>query len=200
MPQEISTEPDRRRNFEKSVIMRDGRNGMSRRIGYCLLASSLVVSCVTTVLAEPNDSSDTGTLDHAIEHYIRSHPEVVEEALKSLEMKRETERRVRIRQAIAAHHDELLHDPDSPVSGNPSGDVTVVEFFDYQCGYCKRVAGSVTKLQQEDPGVRVVYKDFPILGEVSVFVARAALAAQAQGKHQVFHEALLASKKDMSLD
>src|SRR5262249_44296462 len=102
-----------RRNVEKSVSIRDGRNGMSRRIDssvVCLLASSIVVSCVTTVLAEPNDSSDTSTLEQAIEHYIRSHPEVVEEALKSLEVKRETERRVGIRQAIAAHHDELLHD------------------------------------------------------------------------------------------
>src|SRR5262249_8657858 len=146
-----------RRNVEKSVSIRDGRNGMSRRIDccvVCLLASSIVVSCVTAVLAGPNDSSDTGKLEQAIEHYIRPYREVVEEALKCLEVKRETERRVGIRQAIVAHHDELLHDPDSPVSGNPSGDVTVVEFFDYQCGYCKRVAGSVTKLQQEDPGVR----------------------------------------------
>jgi protein-disulfide isomerase len=191
------------RNFEEPTLIRDRRNGMSRRINCCLgslLASSIAFFCVTTVLAEPTDSSDPSTLDQAIARYIRSHPEVVEEALKALEVRRETERRVRIRQAISAHQNELWYDPDSPVSGNPSGDVTVVEFFDYQCGYCKRVAGSVTKLQQEDPGVRIVYKDFPILGEASVYAAHAALAAHAQGKHQLFHETLLASKKEMSLE
>ena len=137
-------------------------------------------------------------LDQAIEQYLRLHPEVIEQALKSLEMKRQEDQKMRITQAIKEHRNELLHDSDSPVSGNASGDVTVIEFFDYRCGYCKRVAGSVTQLQQDDSGVRVVYKDFPILGDLSVFAARAALAAQAQGKHQLFHEALLASEHDLT--
>ncbi|MGZ9190337.1 MAG: DsbA family protein, partial [Nitrospira sp.] len=89
-------------------------------------------------------------------------------------------------------------DPTSPVSGNPSGDITVVEFFDYRCGYCKRVAGAVTQLQKDDSRVRVVYKDFPILGEASELAAKAALASNAQGKHQAFHEALLAAKGEMT--
>ena len=70
----------------------------------------------------------------------------------------------------------MLRDPESPVHGNPSGDVTVVEFFDYRCRYCKAVAGSVTQLLKDDPKVRLVYKDFPILGEVSVIASKAALA------------------------
>ena len=74
----------------------------------------------------------------------------------------------------------------------------MIEFFDYRCGYCNRVAGTVTQLQKDEPGVRVVYKDFPILGEASVFAARAALAAQAQGKHQAFHEAMLASENELT--
>jgi protein-disulfide isomerase len=92
----------------------------------------------------------------------------------------------------------LLQDPASPVSGNVNGDVTVIEFFDYRCEYCKRVASAVTQLQKEEPGVRVVYKDFPILGEASVFGARAALAAWKQGKHQAFHEAMLASANELT--
>ena len=99
---------------------------------------------------------------------------------------------------MATHQEELLRDPASPVSGNLNGDVTVIEFFDYRCGYCKRVASAVTQLQQDDPGVRVVYKDFPILGEASVFGARAALAALEQGKHQAFHEAMLASDNELT--
>jgi protein-disulfide isomerase len=137
-------------------------------------------------------------LDQAIEQYIRSHPEVIEQAMQSLEAKRQRGEKLRIRQAIATHQEELLRDPASPVSGNLNGDVTVIEFFDYRCGYCKRVASAVTQLQKDEPGVRVVYKDFPILGEVSVFGARAALAAREQGKHQAFHEAMLASENELT--
>ena len=137
-------------------------------------------------------------LDQAIEQYIRSHPEVIEQAMQSLEGKRQRGEKLRIRQAIATHQEELLRDPASPVSGNVNGDVTVIEFFDYRCGYCKRVASAVTQLQKDEPGVRVVYKDFPILGEVSVFGARAALAAREQGKHQAFHEAMLASENELT--
>ena len=137
-------------------------------------------------------------LDQAIEQYIRSHPEVIQQALQSLEVKRQKDEKLRIKQAIATHQEELLRDPASPVSGNVNGDVTVIEFFDYRCGYCKRVASAVTQLQKDEPGVRVVYKDFPILGEVSVFGARAALAAREQGKHQAFHEALLASENELT--
>ncbi|MDP3595960.1 MAG: DsbA family protein, partial [Nitrospirota bacterium] len=95
---------------------------------------------------------------------------------------------------------DLLHDPASPVSGNPAGEVTLVEFFDYRCGYCKRVAGAVTQLQQDDARVKVVYKDLPILGEASELAAKAALASKAQGKHQAFHEALLAANGDITKD
>ncbi len=164
----------------------------------CLLIIVAAFALETSVSAESYQNLGQPSLDQAIERYIRMHPEVVEEALRSLEAKRQEKTKARIRQAIVDHQDELLNDPDSPISGNPSGDVTVVEFFDYRCGYCKRAASAVTKLQQEDPQVRIVYKDFPILGEVSLFAARAALAAYAQGKHQLFHEALLASERDLS--
>ncbi len=137
-------------------------------------------------------------LDQAIEQYIRSHPEVIVQALQSLELRRQAEESARVTQAIAAHQKELMGDPASPVSGNADGAVTVIEFFDYRCGYCKRVAGTVTQLQKDEPSVRVVYKDFPILGEASVFAARAALAAQGQGKHQAFHEAMLASENELT--
>jgi protein-disulfide isomerase len=120
--------------------------------------------------------------------------------LQALEAKREAEEKARQKEAIANRQQDLLQDPSSPVSGNPNGDVTLVEFFDYRCGFCKRAAGAVTQLQKEDPRVRVVYKDFPILGEPSELAAKAALASKAQGKHQAFHEALLASKSEMNKD
>lgn len=115
-------------------------------------------------------------------------------------MKRHEEEKVHIKQAIVMHQNELPHDPVSSVSGDPAGEVTVVEFFDYRCGFCKRVASAVTQLQKEDARPRVVYKDFPILGADSVEAAKAALASHAQGRHQAFHEALLAAKGNLNND
>jgi protein-disulfide isomerase len=158
----------------------------------------LVVGQTQPVRAESPSVPVQPALDQAIEQYIRSHPEIIEQSLQSLEVKRQRDEKLRIKQAIATHQEELLRDPASPVSGNLKGDVTVIEFFDYRCGYCKRVASAVTQLQKDEPGIRVVYKDFPILGEVSVFGARAALAARGQGKHQAFHEAMLASENELT--
>ena len=146
----------------------------------------------------PPDPAFQQAVEQVVEQYIRAHPEVIEQTLQALQVKREAEERERVRNLIATKQAELLNDPNSPVSGNLDGDVTVVEFFDYRCGYCKRVAGAVTQLQKDDPNIRVVYKDFPILGEASVFAARAALASKAQGKHLTFHEALLDSKEELT--
>ena len=156
-------------------------------------------SCSTT--AKETKSASTisqDVTDTAIERYIRTHPEVIEQSLQGLLAKREAELKERQKVALAMKQNELLQDPGSPVSGNLKGDITLVEFYDYRCGFCKRAASAVTELQKEDSRVRVVYKDFPILGEPSVLAAKAALASQAQGKHQAFHEALLASHADMT--
>jgi len=146
----------------------------------------------------PSDPAFQQAVEQVVEQYLRTHPEVIEQSLRILQAQRQTEERERTRQVIATKQAELLNDPNSPVSGNLDGDVTVVEFFDYRCGYCKRVAGTVTQLQQDDPNVRVVYKDYPILGEASELASRAALASKVQGKHLAFHEALLASKQELT--
>lgn len=165
----------------------------------CLLTLIFASAAHYGLAAEPSlDPTVRQSIEQVIEQYIRSHPEVIEQSLQALEVKREAEERERQKVALSKHQQELLNDPASPVSGNPSGDITVVEFFDYRCGYCKKAAGAVTQLQKEDRRVRVIYKDFPILGEASELAARAALASAAQGKHQAFHEALLASKGDMT--
>ena len=171
---------------------------MRLRAALLFTVTVLAVGQTLPVWAESPSVPAQPALDQAIEQYIRSHPEVIEQAMQSLEGKRQRSEKLRIRQAITTHQEELLRDPVSPVSGNVNGDVTVIEFFDYRCGYCKRVASAVTQLQKDEPGVRVVYKDFPILGEVSVFGARAALAAREQGKHQAFHEAMLASENELT--
>jgi len=164
-----------------------------------LLVAVLVANACAARGGEPiRDAAAAQSMDQIIEQYIRTHPEVIEQSLQALEIKRQAQEKERVKAVIAARRNDLLNDPAAPVSGNPTGEVTLVEFFDYRCGYCKRVAAAVTQLQKDDPGVRVVYKDFPILGEASELAARAALASRAQGKHQAFHEALLAAKGELS--
>ena len=90
---------------------------------------------------------------------------------------------------ILARQDELLNDPASPVGGNPDGDVTLVEFFDYQCPYCKTIFPSIQELPAEDRKLRFVFKEIPSPGKDSVFAARAALAARRQGKYLELHMA-----------
>ena len=121
-------------------------------------------------------------------------PAVSDDALDAL---RGLERRPRrldpaqFRRQVAAHRDELLHDPDSPVGGNRDGDVTVVEFFDYRCGYCIAMAPRLETLLEADRALRFVYKEWPILGPMSEFAARAALAARRQDRYEDFHAALM---------
>lgn len=163
------------------------------------ILSLFISGCGTTAHESKTASTPSQDItDAAIERYIRTHPEVIVQSLQAMEAKRQAELQERQKTAVAAKQKELLHDPTSPVSGNAKGEITVVEFYDYRCGYCKKAASAVTELQKEDRRVRVVYKDFPILGEPSELAAKAALASQAQGKHQAFHEALLASHADMT--
>jgi len=174
-----------------------------KRVPYSLLvlaAFGMVVSGCSTPANKTQTASalSQDVTDASIERYIRAHPEVIEQSLQSLESKREAEQRERQKAILATKQQELLHDPESPVSGNPKGEITLVEFYDYRCGFCKKAASAVTELQKVDPRVRVVYKDFPILGEPSELAAKAALASRAQGKHRAFHEALLASHADMT--
>ena len=96
---------------------------------------------------------------------------------------------------IAARRDEIYNDPDAHVSGNPQGDITIVEFFDYNCPYCRQVASVLDELMQSDPNIRVVYKEFPILGPNSTFAARAALAARKQEKYLEFHSAVMMGRR-----
>ena len=92
---------------------------------------------------------------------------------------------------LSSRRDVLERDPNAPVLGNVDGDVTIVEFFDYNCPYCKRVKPEIQALMAADPDIRLVYREWPILGEGSVFAARAALAARNQGKYEEFHWAMM---------
>lgn len=88
----------------------------------------------------------------------------------------------------------LERDPNAPVLGNPEGDITLTEFFDYNCPFCKKMVGTIQQLISSDPQLRVVYREWPVFGEGSVFAARASLASLDQGKYWPFHAALMGMK------
>ncbi|MDE4146692.1 MAG: DsbA family protein [Pseudophaeobacter sp. bin_em_oilr2.035] len=125
---------------------------------------------------------------------IRENPEIVMEAVALLEKQQADAQAETQAEVLRSQRDLIERDPNAPVLGNPEGDVTVVEFFDYNCPYCRRVKPEVRALIEEDPNIRLVYREWPILGDGSVFAAKAALAARAQGKYEEFHWAMMAIK------
>lgn len=139
-------------------------------------------------------SLDKKRIEKIIREYLINNPEVLEEAIRALQAKREAMRLAAARTSIQKNRKQIYSDPEDPVGGNPNGDVTIVEFFDYRCGYCKRVAPVVEAALAKDKKIRLVYKEFPVLGPNSVLAARAALASRAQGKYLVFHKALMKAK------
>ncbi len=124
---------------------------------------------------------------------IRANPEIVMEAVGILQRRDAAEAEARAQETLGTARDRLERDPNAPVAGNPDGDVTVVEFFDYNCPYCRRAADQVAALVDEDDMVRIVYREWPILGEGSVAAARAALAAREQDGYEAIHAAMMAA-------
>ncbi|MCB1514298.1 MAG: DsbA family protein [Hyphomicrobiaceae bacterium] len=133
-------------------------------------------------------------IEGIIKSYLLKNPELFLEIQTALEAKMEQIQAERLKTALAAHKEELFRDPDAPVAGNPKGDVTVVEFFDYNCGYCKRGFPDVAKLLENDTKVRVVFRELPILSQGSEEAARVAIAANMQGKYWEFHSRMIAHK------
>ncbi|HEV8678827.1 MAG TPA: DsbA family protein [Stellaceae bacterium] len=133
-------------------------------------------------------------IEAIIKDYLTKNPDLMIDVLQAAEDKLKSQSRDKAKEALAAHRNEVFNDPDSPIAGNPKGDVTLVEFFDYRCPYCKQVVSAIDTLIEQDRQLRFVYKEFPILGPESTAAARAALAAHRQGKYVAFHRALMAHK------
>ena len=122
---------------------------------------------------------------------IRENPSIIMEAVEILRA-RDAEAQAAAQSDVLPNNRQILeNDPNAPVLGNPDGDVTVVEFFDYNCPYCRRAKPAIQELLAFDPNVRLVYREWPILGDGSVFAAKAALASRNQGKYEVFHWAMM---------
>jgi protein-disulfide isomerase len=160
-----------------------------------LIAIGVVLGVRATMPGElaagPVLTGEKAALGKSIREYLMANPEVLVEAMQELERKQDSQRDSVALKAIQENRVALLSDPESPVVGNPSGDVTIVEFSDYQCPYCKRAHTTVKSVLAADSKVKLVFKDLPILGEPSRIAALAALAARAQNKHLALHNALM---------
>jgi protein-disulfide isomerase len=163
--------------------------------GAMVLAGALAAANTSPrrLAAEPAAAmgGDKAALGRTIREYLMANPEVLVEAMQELERKQDSQRDAQAQKGVHENQAELYRDPDSPVGGSPNGDVTIVEFNDYQCPYCKRAYQAVKSVVGSDPKVKIVYKDIPILGEASRIAALAALASARQGKHGSVHAALM---------
>jgi protein-disulfide isomerase len=135
-----------------------------------------------------------------VHDYLAQHPEAIIEAIGAFREQQRVAAQDAAKKALADHREELVNDPNSQVFGNPQGDVTVVEFFDYHCPYCKAMADRLLDIVNTDGKVRLVMKELPILGPDSVFASRAAIASREQNLYPQFHIALMHLKGPLSED
>lgn len=159
-------------------------------------APAPVVPAVAAPAASGGDRPVTrAEIPGLVREALMNDPEMIKEAVQRLREKQEAEAKKKTGDGIVKNKDNLFNNPDSPVVGAADADVTLVEFFDYHCGYCKRMLPEMSKLMGEDKKLRVIFKEYPILSEDSVTAAKAALAVNriAKDKYFAFHTALMKS-------
>lgn len=164
----------------------------------CVLAIAAVLAATRPATAQNLTPEQARQVEDIVKRIIKEQPRLILDALQDMRRQDEADAQAKAAAALKAKRDEILRDPASPVAGNPDGDVVVVEFFDYRCPYCKQVAERVIDIAKKDGKVKVVFKEFPILGPESVFASRAALAAQRQGRYVEFHVALMRVKERLN--
>ncbi len=169
---------------------------LARARGLLWVAALLAGLVAAPVNAQDDQASNfTPAEEEAIRQLVRDYlltnPEVLIEAAQAYRERQQEIQQQQARQTLVSRREELDRDPDSPVLGNPDGDVVVVEFFDYRCPYCVRVAEPLREAVEDDGNIRLVMKEFPILGPESMVAARMALASVEQDKYEELHVALM---------
>jgi protein-disulfide isomerase len=155
-----------------------------------------IVPALTQTLDAGKPLVTNEALQQAIHDYILAHPEVLIQSLRIAKEREEIHAAEQGKALVTSLKNELVEDPSAPIRGNPNGDVTLVEFFDYRCPYCRQVEPSLQALIRNDHGLRVAVKELPILGPASIYAARAALAAYKQGKYEQFHNAVMSKRSN----
>jgi protein-disulfide isomerase len=169
-------------------------------ISTLLTALLISIPLVESNAADGFNEAQRIEINKIVQSFIMENPQVILDAVQQMQAKAKEGKKALIKKNLITSREKLINDPNSPTSGNPKGDVTIVEFFDYRCGYCKRVLPTMLKAVKEDGNVRIVYKELPILGAESVVASRASLAAWrlAPKKYEAFHTTLMANKGHFS--
>ena len=171
-----------------------------RTVSALALAATLALGGTLAASAQeaaPFTDAQRKAIEAIIKDYLVKNPDVLQEAIAEGEKRQLETQRLAQAAALKESHEALVNGPHDVVAGNPSGDVTLVEFFDYNCGYCRKALGDVQALIKADPKLRVVIKDFPVLGPESVEASQVAVAVKQQLKGEKlfeFHQKLLESK------
>ena len=145
-------------------------------------------------------SQQVQDMQKIIHDYLVNNPKVLLEASQALQKQTEEDQQQYAMEAVQKNKQQLFQDSASPVVGNPQGDVTLVEFFDYQCGHCKEMNQTIQDIVQKNKNLKIIFKELPIFGNNSQFAAQASLASVTQGKYFAFHDALLSADNPLTQD
>jgi protein-disulfide isomerase len=170
----------------------------SRLAGIAAAAALLFAPVAARALTD----ADRPAIEGIIRDYLMKNPEFLRDVLKELERRQEAAEDKKRQEAIKTHRALLDESPRGVVIGNPKGDVTLVEFFDYNCGYCRRALTDMLELVKNDPKLKIVLKEFPVLGASSVEAARVAIAVRIQDKggtkYLDFHRKLFSGRGEVT--
>jgi len=171
---------------------------MTPRLAVAAFAALLTVSLPLAARADEFSTPQRSEIERIVREYLVSHPEVLQEAMAELDKRQTAAEEAKHKAAIQQYSKALFSSPRQVVLGNPNGNVTFVEFFDYNCGYCKHAMSDMLTLLKDDPKLKVVLKEFPVLGPGSVEAARVAVAVRMQDKtgqkYLEFHKELLGGR------
>jgi len=168
----------------------------SLRLFAVVSAALLTLALPQALRAAEFSPAQRGAIEKIVHDYLIKHPEVLQEVMGELEKRQQAAEAEKHKAAVKANAQQLFNSPDEVVLGNPKGNVTFVEFFDYNCGYCKRAMSDMLTLMKGDAKLKVVLKEFPVLGPGSVEAAKVAVAVrmQAPQKYLEFHTKLLGAR------
>ena len=144
--------------------------------------------------AQVKTNAETESIEKIVREYLLRNPEVIRDALQEMQARDARAKAELAAKRLSELRSEIYSDSGSPEAGNPRGDIAVVVFFDYNCGYCKSTLPQLQAFSTNDANVRVIFKEFPVLGPHSWLAAKAALAADRQGKYVEFHNALMTAE------
>lgn len=162
---------------------------------FVIAVVAMVVCFVGGASAKDQKPMSKEQIEVIIHDYIMNNPQVFMDSLVQYQSEKIIEKQ---NLDVTQYNEEIFNAAHSPVAGNPKGDVTVVEFTDYNCGYCKRSASVIAELIKRDKNVRVVFKEYPVLGAASKLASKWAFAAHKQGKYLEFHMALMKLRKPVN--